>query len=115
MSDAFYLSYDNPIVWQLTSTLKGAVSIPDHTAITRFVLELELGDTANTKILIDTDNEATFITTTITDMTLAPLKLSAAKKAELINANYTARLVVYSVDYPNGIAWFDGRAIKVLA
>jgi len=107
-SNVWYLDHDNDVRWQLTDD---DVALPDHTAITRLVLELEH---RGTTVTIDSVSETTFFDIQTGQIVMNPKLLSTSTKNALAAGTHEARLIAIDASNPDGIVWIDGRSLKVI-
>jgi hypothetical protein len=107
-TEVVYEGYDNIIGLQLQVD---GVTLPDHTVITRAVLELGRGDTLLSPApykTIDSSIDAAYFD--LTDATKLILKLGDAGVSK---GGHNSFLTVYVPDYPGGLSFGTVMDIRV--
>lgn len=113
MAFTFYVGHDNALEWALQIQRLNCVDeYYDADGATRFVIHLDDAD----ETVIDSDIEADVFGTIpvllgTTSVVALSIKLGLA--ANIPTGTFRMRLVVYSLDYPNGVVWQNNIPIVI--
>jgi hypothetical protein len=99
LTETVYLTYDNPIVLQLTSNASAA----DLSGVTRMVLDCGT-------LEIDSNTSPAEVAWAGSNVTLV---LGRVAGLAVLSSPVTARLIVYSPSAPHGLLWIEKLKLKL--